>query len=129
MKKLTILLVVIMLVAVLLAGCWVSPELKLDYIEADPEEVTLTEGEICQLTVIAFYDYSGANDVTLDCDYVSNNIEVATVNDEGLITAIDLEGSEKAQKGEATILITYTQHNFWTGMRVETAEVKVTVGY
>ena len=39
MKKLTVLVAVI-LIAGLLAGCWVLPESKLDIIVADTDEVT-----------------------------------------------------------------------------------------
>jgi len=49
MKKLTV-LVVIMLVAGLLAGCWLFPESKLDYIEADPYEVTLDTESLTGIT-------------------------------------------------------------------------------
>jgi len=121
MKKLTM-LVVILLVAGLLAGCWVLPESKLDYIEAIPNEVNL-DAEITQkqLEVTAYYEDGTSADVTSNCDYSSSDIEVVTVNDEGLIVAVG--------NGEAITLVSYTQHNFWTGMRIRTCEVEVTVEY
>ena len=119
MKKLTV-LVAIILIAGLLTGCWVLPESKLDYIEAIPNEVNLnTEITQKQLEVTAYYDDETSADVTSNCDYSSSDTEVVTVNDEGLIVAV---GS-----GEANILVSYTQHNFWTGMRIRTCEVEVTV--
>jgi len=89
MKKLTV-LVVIMLVAGLLAGCWVLPESKLDYIEADPDKVDLLylRSSTKQLTVTAFYEDGVSADVTIDCDYLSSDIKVVTVNDEGLIVSV-----------------------------------------
>jgi hypothetical protein len=121
MKKL-IVLVAVMLIAGLLAGCWVLPESKLDYIEAIPNEVNL-DAEITQkqLEVTAYYEDGTSTDVTSNCDYSSSNTEVVTVNDEGLIVAVD--------SGEAITLVSYTQHNFWTGRIIRTCEVEVTVEY
>jgi len=131
MKKLTV-LVVIMLVAGLLAGCWVLPESKLDYIEADPEEVTLNivslTGITQQLEITAYYSDGTSADVTSNCDYSSSNTEVATVNNEGLIVAVKVDDSPALVR-YATILVSYTQHNFWTGRIIRTAEVEVKVLY
>jgi len=131
MKKLTV-LVVIMLVAGLLAGCWVLPESKLDYIEADPKEVTLNTKSLTgiteQLEVTAYYSDGTDANVTSNCEYLSSNTEIVTVNDEGLIVAVKVD-NPIALKREATILITYTQHNFWTGRVIRTTEVDVTVEY
>ena len=131
MKKLTV-LVVIMLVAGLLAGCWVLPESKLDYIEAEPAKVTLylgltsdsTKNNTQQLEVTAFYTDGNKADVTAECDYATlttSIAEVVTVNNEGLITA--------KSRGNAIVSVSYTQHNFWTGKRTRTDEVDVTVEY
>ena len=119
MKKLTV-LVAVMLIVGLLAGCWVLPESKLDYIEADPDKVTLNTGLLeVQLEVTAYYTDGTSADVTSDCDYISSNTGVATVSDEGLITAKTM--------GKSTILVSHTQHNFWTGRIIRTCEVEVTV--
>ena len=127
MKKLTV-LVVIMLVAILLAGCWVLPESKLEFIEADPAEIEVILGpsglaiEEVQLEVTAFYEDDTYADVTSNCEYSLDNTEFVTVSDEGLVRVEPIVG-------EATILITYTQHNFWTGRVIKTTEVDVTVKY
>ncbi len=128
MKKLTVLVVVI-LIAGLLAGCWLFPESKLDYIEAETDEVTLhTRLRTRQLEITAYYTDGTSADVTIDCDYLSSDIKVVTVNDEGLITAVKYEGVvTPGLTREATILISYTQHNAWTGRIIRTCEVKVTV--
>ena len=132
MKKLTVLVAVI-LIAGLLAGCWVLPESKLDYIEADPDKVDLLSPRSStqqQLTITAFYEDGVNADVTIDCDYLSSDTKVVTVNDEGLIVYVE-PGTDivigPGLKREATILVTYTQHNFWTGRIIETCEVEVTV--
>ena len=136
MKKLTVLVAVI-LIAGLLVGCWVTPESKLDYIEADPNEVTLTTDSFTgiteQLEVTAFYDDKTSADVTLNCDYNSSlsnttGLEIVTVSDEGLITAVIVDNPIALQL-KATILVTYTQNNFWTGRIIRTYEVDVTVEY
>ena len=137
MKKLTI-LVVIMLVAGLLAGCWLFPGSKLDKIEVEPVEVTLNikslTGITQQLEVIAYYDDKTSADVTPGCDYNSSlsnttGLEIVTVSDEGLIVAIKPKPEGALDEEEATILITYTQHNLWTGRIIRTCEVEVTVEY
>jgi len=119
MKKLIVLVMVILVVG-LLAGCWVLPESALDRIEANPDDVTLNVGDTQQLEVIAYYDDETSADVTSNCDYSSSNTEVVTVNDEGLIVAVD-------SGEEVTILVSYTQQNFWTGRRIRTDEVVITV--
>jgi len=129
MKKLTVLVAVI-LIAGLLAGCWVLPESKLDYIEADPDKVDLLRLRLPtqQLTITAFYEDGVSADVTIDCDYLSSDTKVVTVNDEGLIVYVEPEGVVGfGLIREATILITYTQHNAWTGRIIRTCEVEVTV--
>ena len=120
MKKLTV-LVVIMLIAGLLAGCWVLPESKLISICVDPEEMFLadpgtafdvlsTTGAIVSVT--ANYEDGTSEDIKLtDCEYSSNDPDIATVNSEGLVIAKSI--------GDTTILVTYTQHNFWTGRITE----------
>ena len=130
MKKLTM-LVVIMLVAGLLAGCWVLPESKLISICVEPEGIFL-EGDPTAAashntepieSVTANYSDGTSEDIALaDCEYSSNDPEVAIVDivgDEVLIRSVGF--------GEATILVTYTQHNFWTGRRTETDIVGVSV--
>jgi len=131
MKKLTV-LVAVMLIAVLLAGCWVLPSSKLDYIDVEPDDVILSNKSLTgitqQLEVIAWYEDITYVDVTSNCDYVSDRPEVVIVSDEGLIVGVK-PSPFGALMEEATILVTYTQHNAWTGMRVRTAEVDVTVKY
>ena len=129
MKKLTVLLVIV-LVAGLLTGCWLFPESKLDYIEADSNEVFLnTRSRTQQLEITAYYTDGTSADVTSSCEYTSSNIEVVTVNDEGLITSVvyECEVCPGLLTREATILISYTQHNAWTGRIIRTCEVGVTV--
>ncbi|MBA7518747.1 hypothetical protein ES705_10820 [subsurface metagenome] len=125
MKKLTVLMAII-LIAGLLSGCWLFPESKLDYIKADPDDVTLniTSALVVtqQLDVTAYYIDGDKADVTLECDYAPltvSDTEVVTVNDEGLITA--------KSKGNTIILVSYTEGNFWTGRITRTDEVKVLV--
>jgi len=119
MKKLTVLVAVI-LIAGLLAGCWVLPESKLDKIEADPDEVILSTNLLTQqLEVTAYYTDGTSADVTSNCDYISSDTGVVTVSDEGLITA--------KKMGDSIILVSHTQHNFWTGRITRTVEVNVTV--
>ncbi len=126
MKKLTV-LVVIMLVAGLIAGCGIIPESKLWKIEVEPIEVLLPySGDSKQLKVTAYYDDGTSADVTLECDYTASKPEqfaqvVAIVSAEGLVTGI--------QAGWATILISYTQRNFWTGDITRTHEVAVRVRF
>ena len=125
MKKLTVLMAII-LIAGLLSGCWLFPESKLDYIKADPDDVTLniTSALVVtqQLDVTAYYIDGDKADVTLECDYAPltvSDTEVVTVNDEGLITA--------KSKGNTIILVSYTEGNFWTGRITRTDEVKILV--
>ena len=131
MKKLITVLVVIMLVTGLLAGCGIMPESKLWKIEVEPTDfggITLyvnpaqfpaVDGT-CQLEVTAFYDDGTIADVTLDCEYISSDSKIAFVSNEGLITAIKV--------GDATISVIYTQQNFWTSDITRTAKVEITVG-
>jgi hypothetical protein len=121
MKKLTVLLVVIMLVAGLLAGCWVLPESKLISICVEPEGMLLTiEKTKLIISVTANYNDGTSEDIELaDCEYLSSDPDIATVNSEGLVTAKSI--------GNPEILVTYTQHNFWTGRRIETDIVGVFV--
>ena len=121
----------VILIAGLLSGCWLFPESKLDYIEANPEEVTLYFGPTLsdtknkttqQLEVTAYYTDETKADVTLECDYTTltvSNTEVVTVNDEGLITA--------KSKGNTIVLVSYTEGNYWAGRITRTDEVKVLV--
>ena len=67
-------------------------------------------------------------DVTSNCEYSSSRPEVVTVNDGGLIIGVR-PSPFGALMEEATILVTYTQHNFWTGKIIRTAEVEVKVLY
>ncbi|MBA7498275.1 hypothetical protein ES704_01010 [subsurface metagenome] len=129
MKKLTILMVVI-LVAGLLAGCWLFPESKLISIVVEPEGVYLDEPATAITghteaieSVTANYSDETSEDIKLtDCEYLSNDPEVAIVEiveDEVWIRAVGT--------GDTTILVTYTQHNFWTGRVIETDIVGVFV--
>ena len=129
MKKLTMIMAII-LIAGLLSGCWVFPGSKLDYIEADPEEVTLyfgivsdsTKNDTEQLKVTAYYEDETKADVTPECDYAPltvSNTEVVTVDDEGLITA--------KSKGNTIVLVSYTEGNSWTGRITRTDKVKILV--
>ncbi len=68
MKKLTVLLVVIMLVAGLLVGCGIIPASSLWKIEVEPKDfwgITFPVGDTLQLEVTAYYDDGTTADVTL----------------------------------------------------------------
>lgn len=131
MKKLTV-LVVVMLIAGLLAGCWVLPESKLISICVEPEGMDLVEPGAASLTsknagaiesVTANYSDGTSEYIELtDCEYLSNDPEVAVVDIVGEEVWIRAVGT-----GDTTILVTYTQHNFWTGRVTETDIVGVFV--
>lgn len=131
MKKLTILMAVI-LVAGLLAGCWIFPESKLISIVVDPEGmdliepipvVLIPENADAIVSVTANYNDGTSEDIKLtDCEYLSNDPEVAIVDIVGDEVWIRAVGT-----GDTTILVTYTQHNFWTGRVTETDIVGVFV--
>jgi len=129
MKKLTVLIVAV-LVMVLLAGCWLYPESKLISIVVEPEGMDLTYPATAItghtepiVSVTANYSDGTSEDIKLtDCEYLSNDPEVAIVEiigDEVWIRAVGT--------GDTTILVTYTQHNFWTGRVIETDTVGVFV--
>jgi len=123
MKKLIVFMVVI-LIMVLLAGCWLQPKPKIISICVDPEGMFLELGEIKPIiSVIANYNDRTSEDIKLtDCKYSSNDPEVAIVDivgDEVFVKAVNV--------GDTIILITYTQHNFWTGRLTETDIVGVFV--
>lgn len=108
MKKLTVLVVVI-LIAGLLAGCWLfSDEPELISIVVEPEGIYLadpgtaydllsTTGTIESVTA-CYDDWTTKEIVLTDCEYISLNTDVATVF-EGLITAVD--------SGETIIIVGY----------------------
>ena len=123
MKKLTVLVVAI-LVMVLLAGCWLYPEPKLISICVDPEGMFLEPEETKPIiSVTANYVLAPSEDIELtNCKYSPNDPEVAIVEivgEEVFIRAVKV--------GEAIILVSYTQHNFWTGRVIETDIVGVFV--
>ena len=120
MKKL-IMLVVIILVMGLLAGCWLYTEPKIISICVNPEGMFLDPGETEPIiSVTANYNDGNSDDIKLtDCEYCTYDCLVATVNVEGLVTAENI--------GETEILVTYTQHNFWTGRVIETDIIGVFV--
>lgn len=120
MKKL-IMLMVIILFMVLLAGCWLYPEPKIISICVEPEGMFLEPEETEPIiSVTANYGLAPSEDIELtDCEYLSGDPDIATVGIGGLVTAVD--------SGETTILVTYTQHNFWTGRVIETDIVGVFV--
>ena len=129
MKKLAVLVAVI-LIAGLLAGCWVLPESKLISIVVEPEGMDLTypatalsEHTKAIESVTANYEDGTSEYIELtDCEYSSNDPEVAIVNIVG-----DKVWIKAVKSGETTILVTYTQHNFWTGRVTETDIVGVFV--
>lgn len=104
MKKLLIFLI---LSIFLLTGCGLLPESRLTDIRVDPHKITLSIGEELSLIVTAYYSNNAEANVTPDCVYESSNIEIATVSNDGLIRAI--------KTGNAIILVTYSESNFWTG--------------
>lgn len=124
MKKLTVLVAVI-LIAGLLAGCGIIPGSRLYYIEVEPDDFTLHLGSdpTKQLEVTATYDDLTIADVTLECEYTwkpeALTKVVATVSDEGLVTGMLV--------GNTDILVSYTQRNFWTGDITRITEVEVRV--
>ena len=116
MKKLTVLVAVI-LIAGLLAGCWLfSDEPKLISITVVPESmelVTLNNTFVGYLTgpiesITANYDNWTSEPIALtDCEYSSNDPEIAIVDiveDEVLVRAIGT--------GETYILVSYTEGKF-----------------
>ncbi|MBA7529476.1 hypothetical protein ES705_21674 [subsurface metagenome] len=124
MKKLTVLVAVI-LIAGLLAGCGVTSESRLWKIEVEPIEVNIGyTGDSEQLKVTAYYDDGTSADVTSECDYITSaeaySEVVVSVSAEGLVTGI--------QTGWTTILVSYTQRNFWTSI-TRTYEVAVHVRF
>lgn len=125
MKKLAM-LVAVMLIVGLLAGCWVLPESKLISICVEPEGMELKaldpDAEAI-VSVTANYNDGTSEDIKLtDCEYLSNDPEVAIVDIVGDEVWIRAVGT-----GNTTILVTYTQHNFWTGRVTETDIVGVFV--
>jgi len=123
MKKLAVLMAII-LVTGLLAGCWLMPESRLISIVVEPESMDLVLPKPTDLipenagiieSVTANYNDGTSEDIKLtDCEYSSNDPDVAVVDivgDEVWIRAIGV--------GEAVILVSYTQHNAWTGRRTE----------
>lgn len=127
MKKLFVLATVILIVG-LLAGCWLLPESKLISITVDPESMDLGDPIIGTIlntqeaieSVTANYEDETSGDVKLtDCEYCTYDCQVAKVNAEGLVTAVD--------KGKTAILVSYTEGNLWTGRITETDIVIVTV--
>ena len=121
MKKLTMIMAII-LIAGLLAGCGVTPEQSLlDYIVADPDWTNLTVGGTQQLTITAYYEDETYADVTSDCDYCSNYPDIATVDREGLITAVGVIGEG------AWIEVYYYQENDFTNLRERFDKIGVTI--
>jgi len=123
MKKLIVLVAVILIIG-LLAGCWVFPESKLISICVNPEGMFLEPEETEPIiSVTANYNDGTSEDIKLtDCEYLSGDPDIAIVEiveDEVLIKAVET--------GDTTILVTYTQHNFWTGRVIETDIVGVFV--
>ncbi|GAJ00572.1 unnamed protein product, partial [marine sediment metagenome] len=89
----------------------------LDYIEVEPDEVTLRTdlltGISQQLEVTATYSDGFTSDITSDCDYVSNDSSIAIVDDNGWILA----------KGLGTTTITVTYATDWVVVVPVTVEV------
>jgi len=123
MKKLNVLILAI-LVMVLLTGCWLYPEPKIISICVEPEGMFLEPEEIEPIiSVTANYSLAPSKDIELtDCEYSSNAPEVAVVEiigEEVFVRAV--------KAGDTIILVTYTQHNFWTGRVIETDIIGVFV--
>ena len=116
MKKLTVLMAVILIVG-LLAGCWLFPESKLISIVVEPERMFLTDPgtafDVLSTTsaiesITACYDDWTTKEIApVDCEYLSSNPEVAVV---------DIVGNEvfvrAVKAGEAIILVSYTEGKF-----------------
>lgn len=120
MKKLAV-LVAVMLIAGLLAGCWLFPETKLISIVVEPGEMWLEPGdtEYIESITACYDDWSTKVLDCIDCEYLSSDPEVATIDNECLITA--------KKEGEAYILISYIEGDFWTGKITETDVVIIQV--
>lgn len=73
--------------------------LSLDRITVEPNSMSLLEGETQQLTVTAHYSDGSAVDVTTLASYQTDNSQVATVSDDGLVTGV--------KAGNATVTVTY----------------------
>ncbi len=69
-------------------------------IEVVPPTRTLTRKAIQQLAVIAYYTDGRTEDITQTAQFDSNNMELATVNDKGLVTLGD-------QAGDVAIMARY----------------------
>jgi len=116
MKKLTVLVVVI-LIAGLLTGCWLfSDEPELISITVDPEDMELA-GPIGTnllsttehiISVTANYDDWTTKDIApIDCGYLSSDPDIAIVDIVGDKVWIRAIGT-----GETYILVSYTEGKF-----------------
>jgi len=72
---------------------------ELTAIAVSPESLTLASGESAQLTVTARYSDGSTQDVTRAASYRSDNISIATVSNDGLVTGLS--------QGIANISVTY----------------------
>jgi len=116
MKKLAV-LVVIILVAGLLAGCWLFPEPKLISIVVEPEAMYLDEPGTSSLncknqdaikSVTACYDDWTTKEIEpADCEYLSSDPDIVVVDIVGNEVWVRAVGT-----GEAYILVSYTERNF-----------------
>ncbi|MBA7474045.1 hypothetical protein ES707_09392 [subsurface metagenome] len=96
-------------------------EPELTKIEVEPKEMELIVGEFGTFEVTAHYDNATTNIVTFKCIYGSSDHLIAYVA-HGIDKVITLD------VGTATIFISYTQHNFFTGEEItKTDTIVVTV--
>ena len=116
MKKLTVLVAVI-LIAGLLAGCWVfSDEPELISITVDPERMDLVGDPTAAsshntepiISITANYDDWTTKDIALtDCEYLSSDPDIAIVEIAGDEVQVRAVGT-----GETYILVSYTEGKF-----------------
>jgi len=90
---------------------WISEGMQLDSAEEDdvvrlrvqPEQMVLTAGMHRQLRVLAELRDGSFRPITAECDFESNQDDVADVDSQGQVTGVDVPG-------EAAILVRYAGH-------------------
>lgn len=93
------------------------PSGNLDYITASPSAMNLSTGEIQTISsVTAYYSDSSSNNINLsECNYISSNLDCATISNDGTVTAVS--------DGSSIITISYTENTI-----TKTDTIEVTVG-
>ncbi|MBA7549878.1 hypothetical protein ES705_42378 [subsurface metagenome] len=103
-------LVLVIIVAGLLTGCWSGNDLvglKVDNVDSI---LGLSVGDTYQLQIAAIYENNYSIDVTTYCYFCSGDNHIVSVSDGGEVTAI--------KKGIATIFIDYEETGISAGTRL-----------